>query len=58
MKYVPALDAEAQWRTVKSANFVGTVNMKKSQRLIFGTNIYILLEKVIGNTPSSQANYR
>ena len=58
MKYVPALDAEAQWRTVKSVNFVDTVNMKKSQRLIFGTNTYILLEKVTGNMPLSQANYR
>ena len=50
MKYVPALDAEAQWRTVKSANFVGTVSMKKKQKLILGTNIYIMLVKPIGNT--------
>ena len=57
MKYVPALDAEAQWRTVKSVNFVDTVNMKKNQRLIFGTNTYTTLAKVTGNMPLSQASY-
>jgi len=57
MKYVPAPDVEAQWRTVKSVNFVDTVNMKKSQRLIFGINTYILLERVTGSMPSSQVSY-
>ena len=50
MNYVPAHVVAAQWKTARSANFVAIVNTKKKQRLIFGTNIYTMLVKPIGNT--------